>query len=180
MRRFRIPRVVPAGLALARRMLTAPAAPAVAATTYAITGLERVALVVPLAKMETRGISIDLGFAYLPLDARKLIGFVDVPGHERFIRNMLAGVCGIDFALLAVAAVIGALGVVLGVRALDHGWAPAPKRLLAANTKSCGTFFVFRYFWTAALCAVPMLPKMATALSLSTSRRVCSTALGGL
>jgi selenocysteine-specific elongation factor len=57
-----------------------------------------------LPEEKARGISIDLGFAYLPLDARKLIGFVDVPGHERFIRNMLAGVCGIDFALLVVAA----------------------------------------------------------------------------
>ena len=57
-----------------------------------------------LPEEKARGISIDLGFAYLPLAAGKLIGFVDVPGHERFIRNMLAGVCGIDFALLVVAA----------------------------------------------------------------------------
>ena len=51
---------------------------------------------------KARGISIDLGFAYLPLPGGKLVGFVDVPGHERFIRNMLAGVCGIDFAMLVV------------------------------------------------------------------------------
>ena len=57
-----------------------------------------------LPEEKARGISIDLGFAYLPLPDGKLIGFVDVPGHERFIRNMLAGVCGIDFALLVVAA----------------------------------------------------------------------------
>src|SRR5688572_29073566 len=57
-----------------------------------------------LPEEKARGISIDLGFAYLPLAAGGLIGFVDVPGHERFIRNMLAGVCGIDFALLVVAA----------------------------------------------------------------------------
>src|SRR5687767_16037356 len=57
-----------------------------------------------LPEEKARGISIDLGFAYLPLEAGGLIGFVDVPGHERFIRNMLAGVCGIDFALLVVAA----------------------------------------------------------------------------
>jgi selenocysteine-specific elongation factor len=57
-----------------------------------------------LPEEKARGISIDLGFAYLPLPGGGLIGFVDVPGHERFIRNMLAGVCGIDFALLAVAA----------------------------------------------------------------------------
>ena len=57
-----------------------------------------------LPEEKARGISIDLGFAYLPLRDGGLIGFVDVPGHERFIRNMLAGVCGIDFALLVVAA----------------------------------------------------------------------------
>src|SRR6187551_74796 len=57
-----------------------------------------------LPEEKARGISIDLGFAYLPLPNGDLIGFVDVPGHERFIRNMLAGVCGIDFALLVVAA----------------------------------------------------------------------------
>lgn len=57
-----------------------------------------------LPEEKARGISIDLGFAYLPLPDGGLIGFVDVPGHERFVRNMLAGVCGIDFALLVVAA----------------------------------------------------------------------------
>jgi selenocysteine-specific elongation factor len=57
-----------------------------------------------LPEEKARGISIDLGFAYLPGPGGELIGFVDVPGHERFIRNMLAGVCGIDFALLIVAA----------------------------------------------------------------------------
>jgi selenocysteine-specific elongation factor len=57
-----------------------------------------------LPEEKARGISIDLGFAYLPLPQGGLIGFVDVPGHERFIRNMLAGVSGIDFALLIVAA----------------------------------------------------------------------------
>ena len=57
-----------------------------------------------LPEEKARGISIDLGFAYLPLPTGELIGFVDVPGHERFVRNMLAGVCGIDFALLVIAA----------------------------------------------------------------------------
>ena len=57
-----------------------------------------------LPEEKARGISIDLGFAYLPLPEGGLIGFVDVPGHERFIRNMLAGVSGIDYALLIVAA----------------------------------------------------------------------------
>jgi selenocysteine-specific elongation factor len=57
-----------------------------------------------LPEEKARGISIDLGFAYWPLADGAVIGFVDVPGHERFVRNMLAGVCGIDFALLVVAA----------------------------------------------------------------------------
>jgi selenocysteine-specific elongation factor len=57
-----------------------------------------------LPEEKARGISIDLGFAYLPGPDGNLIGFVDVPGHERFVRNMLAGVCGIDLALLIVAA----------------------------------------------------------------------------
>ena len=57
-----------------------------------------------LPEEKARGISIDLGFAYWPLENGTVIGFVDVPGHERFIRNMLAGVCGIDFVLLIVAA----------------------------------------------------------------------------
>ncbi len=58
-----------------------------------------------LPEEKARGISIDLGFAYLPInDGKGLIGFVDVPGHERFVRNMIAGICGIDFALIVVAA----------------------------------------------------------------------------
>jgi selenocysteine-specific elongation factor len=57
-----------------------------------------------LPQEKARGISIDLGFAYWTTTTGAVIGFVDVPGHERFVRNMLAGVCGIDFALLVVAA----------------------------------------------------------------------------
>ena len=56
-----------------------------------------------LPEEKRRGMTIDLGFAYLPGEAGT-IGFVDVPGHERFVHNMLAGVAGIDLALLVVAA----------------------------------------------------------------------------
>lgn len=52
---------------------------------------------------KTRGITIDIGFAELDLGAVK-IGFVDVPGHERFVKNMLAGASGIDVVLLVIAA----------------------------------------------------------------------------
>jgi selenocysteine-specific elongation factor len=57
-----------------------------------------------LPEEKKRGMSIDIGFAYQPLADGEVLGFVDVPGHERFVRNMLAGVTGIDFALLIVAA----------------------------------------------------------------------------
>ena len=57
-----------------------------------------------LPEEKKRGMSIDLGFAYKNFGNTKSIGFVDVPGHERFIRNMLAGVTGIDFGLLVIAA----------------------------------------------------------------------------
>ncbi len=57
-----------------------------------------------LPEEKARGLSIDLGFAYKTFSGAGLIGFVDVPGHEKFVRNMLAGVAGIDLGLLVVAA----------------------------------------------------------------------------
>ena len=57
-----------------------------------------------LPEERARGLTIDLGFAYAPLPDGRLIGFVDVPGHQRFIKNMLAGVSNVDHALLVVAA----------------------------------------------------------------------------
>ena len=57
-----------------------------------------------LAEEKRRGISIDLGFAHATLPSGKSISFIDVPGHERFIKNMLAGVGGIQAVLLVVAA----------------------------------------------------------------------------
>ena len=57
-----------------------------------------------LPEEKERGLTIDLGFAYLPLADGDVLGFVDVPGHEKFLRNMVAGVAGIDIALLVVAA----------------------------------------------------------------------------
>lgn len=52
-----------------------------------------------------RGLTIDIGFAYLPLAGHdEPIGFIDVPGHEKFIRNMVCGVAGIDYALFVIAA----------------------------------------------------------------------------
>jgi len=57
-----------------------------------------------LEEEKRRGITIDLGFAHLDLDSGIRVGFVDVPGHERFVKNMLAGVAGIDLVLFVIAA----------------------------------------------------------------------------
>ncbi|HZI95194.1 MAG TPA: GTP-binding protein, partial [Patescibacteria group bacterium] len=53
---------------------------------------------------QERGITIDIGFAPLVLGEDLTIGFVDVPGHEKFVKNMLAGIWGIDMVLLVIAA----------------------------------------------------------------------------
>jgi selenocysteine-specific elongation factor len=60
-----------------------------------------------LKEEKARGITIDLGYAYSDLGDGRQLGFVDVPGHERFVHNMLAGATGIDAALLVVSAVEG-------------------------------------------------------------------------
>jgi selenocysteine-specific elongation factor len=60
-----------------------------------------------LKEEKARGITIDLGYAYSDLGDGRQLGFVDVPGHERFVHNMLAGVTGIDAALLVVSAAEG-------------------------------------------------------------------------
>lgn len=57
-----------------------------------------------LKEEKARGITIDLGFAYMPVADGRIIGFIDVPGHERFVHTMFAGASGIDLALLVVAA----------------------------------------------------------------------------
>lgn len=70
------------------------------ALVRALTGVETDRL----KEEKARGITIELGYAYQALDNGDVLGFVDVPGHERFIHTMLAGAAGIDFALLVVAA----------------------------------------------------------------------------
>ncbi|WP_206996846.1 selenocysteine-specific translation elongation factor [Trinickia mobilis] len=57
-----------------------------------------------LKEEKARGISIELGYAYLPLPNGDVLGFIDVPGHEKLVHTMAAGACGIDFALLVIAA----------------------------------------------------------------------------
>ena len=88
-----------------------------------------------LAEEKRRGMTIDLGFAYLTLPSGRLVGIVDVPGHARFIRNMLAGVHGLDAVLLVIAAdegvmpqtvehlgIVHLLDISRGLVVLIHGW----------------------------------------------------------
>jgi selenocysteine-specific elongation factor len=62
-----------------------------------------------LKEEKERGITIDLGFAHVPLSDEVVASFIDVPGHEKFVRNMLAGVGGIDAVLLVIAATEGVM-----------------------------------------------------------------------
>lgn len=57
-----------------------------------------------LGEEKERGITIELGFAFMPLPGGDRLSLIDVPGHERFIRNMVAGTAGIDFVMLVIAA----------------------------------------------------------------------------
>ncbi|MDE1180096.1 selenocysteine-specific translation elongation factor [Paraburkholderia sp.] len=57
-----------------------------------------------LKEEKARGISIELGYAYTPLANGEVLGVIDVPGHEKLVHTMAAGACGIDFALLVIAA----------------------------------------------------------------------------
>ena len=94
-----------------------------------------------LKEEKARGISIDLGFAYLPAPDGAVLGFVDVPGHEKFVHNMLAGATGIDFVLLVIAAddgvmpqtrehlaIVDLLGISRGVVALTKIDLAAPSQ----------------------------------------------------
>lgn len=90
-----------------------------------------------LKEEKARGITIDLGFAYMPLESGAIVGFVDVPGHERFVHTMAAGAAGIDFALLAVAADDGVKpqtrehAAILDLMGLERGIAVITKADLA-------------------------------------------------
>jgi selenocysteine-specific elongation factor len=113
-----------------------------------------------LKEEKERGISIDLGFAHLDLPDGTQAGVVDVPGHERFVRNMLAGAHGIDLVLFAVAAddgvmpqteehfdIVRLLGVTHGIFVITKADLASPERLreveeeiemLAADTGFAG------------------------------------------
>ena len=65
-----------------------------------------------LSEEKQRGITIELGFAQLELPDGGAMGVVDVPGHERFVRQMIAGSTGIDVALLCIAVAMQVAGIV--------------------------------------------------------------------
>ena len=101
-----------------------------------------------LKEEKARGISIELGYAYTPLPAGEVLGFIDVPGHERLVHTMVAGACGIDFALLVVAAddgvmpqtrehlaILELLGVTRGAVALTKIDRVDPRRLPLASAE---------------------------------------------
>ena len=107
------------------------------ALTRALTGVDTDRL----KEEKARGISIDLGFAYLPTPDGTTLGFVDVPGHEKFVHNMLAGATGIDFVLLVAAAddgvmpqtrehlaIVDLLGIRRGIVALTKADLAPPER----------------------------------------------------
>ncbi|MDE1146487.1 MAG: selenocysteine-specific translation elongation factor [Azospirillaceae bacterium] len=105
-----------------------------------------------LKEEKARGITIDLGFAYLPTEGGPTLGFVDVPGHERFVHTMVAGAGGIDYALLVVAAddglmpqtrehlaIIDLLGIRRGIIALTKADIAPPGRIEALTAEIAAT-----------------------------------------
>jgi len=101
-----------------------------------------------LKEEKARGISIELGYAYTPLANGEVLGFIDVPGHERLVHTMVAGACGIDFALLVIAAddgvmpqtlehlaILGFLGVAEGAVALTKVDRVDDRRLREVQTE---------------------------------------------
>jgi len=104
-----------------------------------------------LKEEKARGISIELGYAYVPRPDGAVLGFVDVPGHERLVHTMLAGACGIDVALLVVAAddgvmpqtrehvaILDLLGIESGAVAVSKADRVDPDRLAAVEGEVLG------------------------------------------
>lgn len=123
-----------------------------------------------LAEEKARGMTIDLGFAYKRLASGRTLAFVDVPGHERFVRNMLAGSAGIDCFLLAVAAddgtmpqtrehveILSLLGVRQGVVAITKADLASTERIAAVGES------VRHLLAGTCLAGAPILPVSARA-----------------
>ena len=101
-----------------------------------------------LKEEQARGMSIELGYAYTPLANHDILGFVDVPGHEKLVHTMAAGASGIDFGLLVVAAddgvmpqtrehlaILSMLGITTGAIALTKRDRVSPERLAEAESE---------------------------------------------
>jgi selenocysteine-specific elongation factor len=101
-----------------------------------------------LKEEKERGITVDLGFAFKSMGDGSVLGFVDVPGHEKLVHNMLAGATGIDHVLMVVAAddgpmpqtrehlaILDMLGLTRGVVALTKADLVTPERLAQAMTE---------------------------------------------
>ncbi len=121
-----------------------------------------------LKEEKARGITLDLGYAYTPVPTGGVLGFVDVPGHEKLIHNMLAGATGIDFALLVIAAddgpmpqtrehleIIELLGIRKGAVALTKIDAVAAGRVAAVRAE------VAELLGPTALAEAPIFPVAA-------------------
>jgi len=122
-----------------------------------------------LKEEKARGISVDLGFAYLAMPEGGILGFVDVPGHERFVHNMLAGATGIDFVLLVIAAddgvmpqtvehlaIINMLGIGAGAVAITKADLVDAERLAEVHTE------IVNLLGPTALHDAPMFPVSST------------------
>ena len=101
-----------------------------------------------LKEEKARGITIELGFSYLPTATGQILGFIDVPGHERFVHTMFAGASGIDFALMTVAAddgikpqtlehlaILDLLGIDRGIVAVTKADLVTPDRLVVIKAQ---------------------------------------------
>ena len=121
-----------------------------------------------LAEEKARGLTIDLGFAYADLGVGAITGFVDVPGHEKFVHTMLAGAGGIDLALLVIAAddgimpqtrehlaILDLLGVSRGIVALTKADLAGPDRIAALGAEIAAALA------PTSLAGAPVLPVSA-------------------
>ncbi len=122
-----------------------------------------------LKEEKARGITVDLGYAYAPLPGGEILGFIDVPGHEKLVHNMLAGATGIDFTLLVIAAddgpmpqtrehleIVDLLGIRQGAVALTKSDLCSPERLAAAQRE------IGELLAGTALAGAPVFPVAAT------------------
>jgi selenocysteine-specific elongation factor len=148
-----------------------------------------------LAEEKRRGITIDLGFAHLQIAPDVRLGFIDVPGHERFVRNMLAGAAGIDLVLFVIAAdesikpqtrehfeICRLLGVQAGVIALTKADLAGPE-LLELVRLEADEFVAGSFLENAPQIAVSSttglgLPDLLAALE-ATARKVRQKSAGG-